>query len=273
MLDLPRSAPEACPRRRGPLIQMDIDGGIQGFGHRPVIGPGYAETCLGCPMRYWSDFGAYVPDVSDAVGQLYTMDSAIRPLYLPMKRMVGLALTLKAPPEAGNLTIHGALNMAQAGDVLVVDWRGYTGAAPRWRVDDAPDRPGPGRRGGGWGLARHSRAAGDRFPDLRQVGCRVLPAEERPGEINVLVCCGGVVVHAGDVVVADEEGVVVVPRDFAQLVADSLRDYQPRMSVEEWDLERLKSSATERGSYYEALFNARNGTYADWPGGPGTDKS
>jgi 4-hydroxy-4-methyl-2-oxoglutarate aldolase len=253
---------------------MDIDGGIQGFGHRPVIGPRIVRNVPRLPDALLERFrSAYVPDVSDAVGQLYTMDSAIRPLYLPMKRMVGLALTLKAPP-GDNLTIHGALNMAQAGDVLVVDWRGYTEGCGTGAGSMMP----PISRGlagvvvdGGWRDIAELRAID--FPIFGKSVAAFSPPKSRPGEINVPVCCGGVVVHAGDVVVADEEGVVVVPRDFAQLVADSLRDYQPRMSVEEWDLERLKSSATERGSYYEALFNARNGTYADWPGGPGTDKS
>src|SRR3712207_8427142 len=43
-----------------------------------------------------------------------SMSSDIRPMYRPIKRLVGLALTVKAPP-GDNLTIHGALNMAQAG--------------------------------------------------------------------------------------------------------------------------------------------------------------
>lgn len=253
---------------------MDVDGGIQGFGHRPVIGPRIVRNVPRLPEGLLERFrSAYVPDISDAVGQLYTMDSAIRPLYHPMKRMVGLALTLKAPP-GDNLTIHGALNMAQAGDVLVVDWRGYTEGCGTGAGSMMP----PISRGlagvvvdGGWRDIAELRAIN--FPIFGKSVAAFSPPKSRPGEINVPVCCGGVVVHAGDVVVADEEGVVVVPRDFAQIVADSLRDYQPRMSVGEWDLERLKRSATERGSYYEALFNARNGTYADWPGGPGTGKS
>jgi regulator of RNase E activity RraA len=253
---------------------LDIDGGIRGFGHRPVIGPRIVRNVPRLPEGLLERFrSAYVPDISDAVGQLYTMDSAIRPLYHPMRRMVGLALTLKAPP-GDNLTIHGALNMAQAGDVLVVDWRGYTEGCGTGAGSMMP----PISRGlagvvvdGGWRDIAELRAID--FPIFGKSVAAFSPPKSRPGEINVPVCCGGVVVHAGDVVIADEEGVVVVPRDFAQLVADSLRDYQPRMSVEEWDLERLKSSATERGSYYEALFNARNGTYADWPGGPGTLKS
>jgi 4-hydroxy-4-methyl-2-oxoglutarate aldolase len=44
-----------------------------------------------------------------------------------------------------------------------------------------------------------------------------------PGEINVPVPCAGVVVHAGDVVIADAEGVVFVPQEFAEQVLEASR--------------------------------------------------
>jgi 4-hydroxy-4-methyl-2-oxoglutarate aldolase len=251
------------------MVQLDIDGGIQGFGHRPVLGPRIVRNVPRLPESLVERFRtAYVPDISDAVGQLYTLNSDIRPFYRPMKRLVGLALTVKAPP-GDNLTIHGALNMAQAGDVLVVDWRGYTEGCGTGAGSMMP----PISRGlagvvvdGGWRDIAELQAID--FPIFGKSVAAFSPPKSRPGEINVPVCCGGVIVHAGDVVVADEEGIVVVPRDFAQIVADSLREYSARTSMEEWDLERLKQGAVQRGQYYEALFNARNGTYAEWPGGP-----
>jgi hypothetical protein len=42
------------------------------------------------------------------------------------------------------------------------------------------------------------------------------------GEINVPICCGGVVVNAGDLIVADAEGIVVVPRTGATSVHEHL---------------------------------------------------
>ena len=217
---------------------------------------------------------AFVADVSDAVGQLYTMDTSIRPLYKPMKRLVGLALTVKAVP-GDNLTVHGALNLAQAGDVLVVDWRGYTEGCGTGAGSMMP----PISRGlarvivdGGWRdiieLKRWTSPSTARRS-------RLLPAQKPPRRDQRAVRLRWVVVHAGDVIVGDKEGVVVVPRDYAKVIAESLREYSPRMSIDEWDLEQLKANAVTRGQYYEALFNARGGTYADWPGGPApaTDKA
>lgn len=254
------------------MVQLDVDGGIKGFGHRPVLGPRIVRNVPRLPEAVIERFRtAFVADISDAVGQLYTMETSIRPLYRPMKRLVGLALTVKAPP-GDNLTVHGALNLAQAGDVLVVDWRGYTEGCGTGAGSMMP----PISRGlagvvvdGGWRDIVELRAID--FPIFGKAIAAFSPPKSRPGEINVPVCCGGVIVHAGDVVVADEEGAVVVPRDFARAIADSLREYTPRMSLDEWDLERLEANAVQRGEYYEALFDARNGTYADWPGGPKPD--
>ena len=56
------------------------------FGHSPVVPPTILPHA---PAPEWSLLErfrtAYLPDVSDAVGQLYTMDSDIRPIYQPMK--------------------------------------------------------------------------------------------------------------------------------------------------------------------------------------------
>lgn len=248
---------------------MDIDGGIKGLGHRPVLGPRIVRNVPRLPDALIERFRtAFVPDVSDAVGQLYNMDTSIRPLYRPMKRLLGLALTIKMPP-GDNLTVHGALNMAQAGDVLVIDWHGHTEGCGTGAGSMIP----PISRGlagavvdGGW--RDISELQGLDFPIFGKSISPFSPPKSRPGEINVPVSCGGVVVHAGDLILGDEEGVVVVPRDHAELIANSLREYSPNLTMDSWDLEKLEATAARRGEYYEAVFNARNGTYVDWPGGP-----
>jgi 4-hydroxy-4-methyl-2-oxoglutarate aldolase len=168
------------------------------FGHHPVVGPRIVRNVPRLDQALLDRFAAaYAPDVSDAVGELYTMSSCIGPLYRPAPRLVGQALTVKAPP-GDNLTVHGALGMIQPGDVLVIDWRGYTGGCGT----GAGSLVVPFTRGlagvvvdGGW------RDIGE----LRDLGLPVYgrsvsvfsPPKQRPGEINVPVCCGGVVVHAG----------------------------------------------------------------------------
>jgi regulator of RNase E activity RraA len=246
---------------------MDIDGSPRDFSHRPVIGPRIVRGVPRLPDDLLERFRrAYLPDISDAVGQLYTMDSSIRPLYQPVRRLVGLALTVKAPP-GDNITIHGALNMAQAGDVLVVDWRGYTEGCGTGAASLMP-AVSRGLAGivvdGGWRDLAELQAID--LPIFGKSIAAFSPPKARPGEINVPVCCGGVIVQAGDVIVADAEGAVVVPRAYAGAVAEALSDYQLRTSLAEWDVEGLSRTAESRGRYYDALFKARGGTYAEWPG-------
>jgi regulator of RNase E activity RraA len=156
--------------------------------------------------------GVPVADVSDAVGRLYTMAPGIRPLYEPIAHTVGVALTVKAVP-GDNLAVHGALGMVQEQDVLVVDWLGYTEGCG----SGAQSLIGPVERGlrgivvdGGWRDVAELQERG--VPVFGRGETAFSPAKNEPGEINVPVCCGGVIVEPGDVVVADSAGVAVIPR-------------------------------------------------------------
>jgi regulator of RNase E activity RraA len=86
--------------------------------------------------------------------------------------------------------------------------------------------------------ARHRGAAGfvvDGFvrdlPSIRELDFPVFargttpigPLHRGPGEINCSVCCGGVVVNAGDIVVGDAMGVVVIPQGIAGELLERLR--------------------------------------------------
>jgi regulator of RNase E activity RraA len=237
---------------------MDRDGlRAGGFGHLAVVPPRVHEAAPRVAASLLQRLAqAYVPDISDAVGPLYTMDPAIRPLYSPMPRIVGQALTVKTPP-GDNLTVHGALGMIAPGDVLVVDSRGYTGACATGATSlVVPIRSG--LRGvvvdGAWRDAAELRALN--FPVCGRGLAAFSPPKERLGEINVPVCCGGVVVHPGDIVVGDEEGVVVVPRDVASIVVDSLPLYRQRRTIDDYDIADLEDDAARRREYFEAALAA-----------------
>ena len=186
-------------------------GGMRGY--TPVVPPriGAAPDRVD-PASLELLSGVPVADVSDAVGRLYTMSPAIRPLYEPIPHTVGVALTVKAVP-GDNLAIHGALGMAGDQDVLVVDWLGYADGCG----SGALSLIGPFGRGlrgvvvdGGWRDVAELQARG--FPVFGRGEAAFSPAKNEPGEINVPVSCGGVVVEPGDVVVADSAGVAVIPR-------------------------------------------------------------
>lgn len=169
-------------------------------------------------------FRAYpTPDVSDMMNRLYTMCVAIQPMTDPRLSVVGPACTVKVFP-GDNLMVHKALDVARPGDVLVVDASGSTMTAvlgdlvctkARHRgiagvVVDGLIRDLPG-----------IAALGD-FPVFARGVTPIGPLHRGPGEINYPVSCGGIVVHPGDLVVADANGVVVVPMENVKEVHDRL---------------------------------------------------
>lgn len=158
-------------------------------------------------------------NLSDAMSQAYTMDPGIRPLYASMVPLLGSALTVSIPSGSQSVR-RAAIASAAVGDVLVI----AAGSASAYAV-----------LGG-----RLARILADKgvagvvidgcardFAEIVDIGLPVYcrgrsPAsgpKEGPGEINVAVACGGVVVNPGDVIVGDEDGVVVIPRSAARSVA------------------------------------------------------
>lgn len=234
------------------------------MGHVAVIPPRVVDGLPRLDAK-WLDLFASAPvcDVSDAVGQLYSMAPVIRPLYRPVPRLVGQALTVKCWP-GDNLAIYGALGRVQDGDVLVIDNRGHTGSC-----------------GSGANVLRQPRARGLRgvvidgtwrdVGDLQEQGLPMFgrgrsafsPPKRRPGEINVPVSCGGVIVNPGDLVVGDSEGVVIVPRAYIPqvwaAVAEAL-EKGPGLGSDE--------AASGRADYYEQVFTAAGGVRAGWQDSP-----
>jgi 4-hydroxy-4-methyl-2-oxoglutarate aldolase len=230
------------------------------LGHVPIIPPRLGTA----PYRASSELLAHFRDcsacdVTDAVGRLYSMDSGIRPLYAPMRRAVGIALTVKAVP-GDNLAIHTALGLAQAEDILVIDWRGYTegcGTGVLSLID-------PMRRGlrgvvvdGSWRDVDDIQALD--FPVFGRGIAPFSPLKEHLGEVNVPVACGGVVVEPGDIIVADEGGVAVVPLWHAEQVAGSVAKFVIRTSLEEYPRDELRSGADARRENLRELFEQQGG--------------
>lgn len=163
-----------------------------------------------------------VSDLCDIVGNMYTM-RGIRSLHAPGIPLCGVAMTVKCPP-GDNLGIMRALTMVQPGDVVVVDAQGFVEyCLGGFRVLEFA----AGR--GALGFVINGA-----YRDVEEAAAAKLPLYGRgvspgtgpksgPFEINVPVCCGGVIVESGDVVSASPEGLVVVPRMFVALVCDKLR--------------------------------------------------
>lgn len=169
------------------------------------------------------------PDISDMLNRMYTMSADIHNLvnYSPL---VGPACTVKVFP-GDNLMVHKALDAAKPGDVVVIDTSGSQRNAV---LGDLVTNKARHRGIAGFivdGLIRD-------LAGLKEVGLPVFargvtpfgPLHRGPGELNYPISCGGIVVKAGDIIVADRNGVVVVHKEFAQDVIERLKAHTESMA-------------------------------------------
>lgn len=187
--------------------------------------------------------GIGVADVYEDVGAERRIDSAILPLWFGA-RVVGPALTvLNAPGDT--LMLHRALALSQPGDVLVL-----TSYAPNpsavWGKLVTTCAQAHGVAGAIIdGCARDTadiRAA--HFPAwTRSVSPRG-STRQGPGCINVPVVCGGVRVSPGDLILADDDGIMVVPIDRIEHVLEKAK---ARVAREEEMLSQLATGRTPYG--------------------------
>jgi 4-hydroxy-4-methyl-2-oxoglutarate aldolase len=242
-------------------------------GHTPFLAPRWVRNVPPLPEGIVEAYrDCLAPDISDAVGPLYTMSPDIRPLYEPIGRLVGRALTVKAAPGDG-LTINGALALCQPGDVLVIDWRGHVDSCGGGsHMLSAPIRAGLAGVvvDGAWRDVPDLQALN--FPFFGRGTCPTSRARTQLGEVNVAVSCGGVVVNAGDLIVADEEGVVVVPRKEAAAVLGYVRQRTQRLdarhAAEALELESVPDAQSRieaaRLSVFTEEFAAAGGLATEW---------
>lgn len=170
-------------------------------------------------------FGEFdTPDVSDLMNRLYTMTAAIHNITADDLRILGPACTVKVYP-GDNLAVHKSLDMAAPGDVIVVDAGGSTMNAV---LGDLVSSKARHRGVLGFvvdGLIRDVEAIREipDFPVFARGISPIGPLHRGPGEVNFPISAGGIVVHPGDVIVGDVNGVVVVPRTMAPDLLERLR--------------------------------------------------
>lgn len=166
-----------------------------------------------------AEFGqASSSQVADVMLRFGALDGGIRPVW-KSPRVIGAALTVWCR-SADNLMMHKALSLAQEGDILVVNTQGNLANAGFGELmANAAVRVGL-RAVIVDGVVRDKTAL--ESADLPVYARGLSPTgcdKDGPGEIGTPVACGGVAVHSGDVVVADEDGITVVPLADAPRVA------------------------------------------------------
>ncbi len=161
-------------------------------------------------------------NVCDAMDRFGALDYHIKPLD-PASRMCGTALTIRTRP-GDNLALYQALEIAQPGDVLVIQTYDHTVGST---IGDLVVNNAKRRGLAGIvcdGLVRDAsgiRALG--LPVFARGLSPSSPFKDGPAEINGTISCGGIAVQPGDCVVDDEDGVVIVPQADLAAVAERLQ--------------------------------------------------
>ncbi|HXT17075.1 MAG TPA: RraA family protein [Gemmatimonadaceae bacterium] len=152
-------------------------------------------------------------NLADAMGRFNFMDPAIR--SRSGFALCGLAVTVNARP-ADNLMIHKALDVAEPGDVVVVNTCGNTTSAV---FGELMCNSAAAKKLGGIVVDGAIRDVDGitslGFPAFSRTVCAGGCDKDGPGEVNVPISCGGTVVMPGDIIVGDDDGIAVVPRDHA----------------------------------------------------------
>lgn len=181
-------------------------------------------------------------NVADVMSRSCAMNPRIRLVSQPKAQMtVGPAYTVKC--RAGdNLTLHAALNFCSEGDFIIVsneedDTRSLIGEVMMAYlyctkkvagiVIDGPIRDID--EIGHWD-----------FPVYCTGTTPGGPYKEGPGEINVPIACGGISVNPGDIILADPDGVIVIPRKDAAAILDAAKKFQAA--------DELKAAAARNGT-------------------------
>lgn len=180
-----------------------------------------------------------VANIDDCMNRTAAVDGAIRPMN--KAKLLGPAFTVKVP-EGDNLMFHKAMDMARAGDVIVID----AGGDPKRAIFGALMINYCKARGLAGvivdGAIRDSEELAEMdFPVYARGITPNGPYKNGPGEIGTTIAFGGKVVRPGDIIVGDADGIVVIRPEDAEELAQKARGV---LDMENGILEKILNEGT-----------------------------
>ncbi|HEY0271210.1 MAG TPA: RraA family protein [Sphingomonas sp.] len=181
--------------------------------------------------------------ISDCMSRLFAGGARIRPMHARGTVLVGPAYTVRTRP-GDNLFVHKAIDSALPGDVVVIDAGGevtnaimgemmLTHSETRGLAGVVID-----------GAIRDSGHVGNHpFPVFAAGITHRGPYQTGPGELNVPIALGGMVVQPGDLIVGDDDGVICVPFDMTEAVYE---EAAKRLAGENAQRDRVRNGTVDR---------------------------
>lgn len=190
-----------------------------------------------------------VANVSDSMNRMTAGGSRLRPMHR-QGVLAGPALTVKARP-GDNLMLHYALDIAEPGDVIVVDAGGdLTNALiGEMMVAYAVKRGVAGIVINGAIRDAANIGAGD-FPLFAAGISHRGPYKDGPGEINAPIAIDGMVIEPGDLIIGDDDGLLCVPYDQVAEVYDRAT---AKHAAEEKQMRQIAEGTNDRSWVLESL--------------------
>lgn len=176
-------------------------------------------------------------EYADALPRTQFIDYRIKPLWENMPRISGPAYTVKLT-AGDNLMLHAAIYEAPSGSILIVDAGDDSHAVAGGNVCAIAQKNGIA----GMVIEGVIRDIGEikaaKFP-VYALGCVAKPGVKKSIQaLNQPIVCGSVAVNPNDIVVADEEGIAIIPsaqQEEAFLIAKKRTELDQATSLEDWE--------------------------------------
>mgnify|MGYP003586944981 CR=1 FL=1 len=194
-----------------------------------------------------------VANIADEMNRFFCMHANIKPFN--KAKLFGVAFTVKSRP-GDNLMLHKALDMAQPGDVIVVEAQGdmsnaitgeimMTQAAVNGLAGVVID-----------GAIRDAEAIAELDMPVYAIGVQPKgPYKDGPGEINVPISCGGVTVNPGDIIIGDADGIVVIEPKIAE---ELLKKAQAKMHNEHKIMDDIRNKVVRSKPWMDKALEKLN---------------